>query len=190
MTFRTAALSPRSFTLKRRFAAAAVAVAGLLPATFAAAATPAPAAAPVPSTASAAKGDDALSRMFDWWNAAYKVKGSFTADAFRQHFTDDGQLILNGRVSIHNVQEWAEHFQAIQSKVDEVEIVLPFLAEFQQGNQIYTYHLIRSRDKGKVACEIAAGHGVLRGGKIASLTLVSTELTPEQAKLQPGCWQS
>ncbi|MFT4045672.1 MAG: hypothetical protein QM661_03155 [Solimonas sp.] len=176
MTPRNAAPA-RPSTFKRHLGAAALAITGLLSAGSAGAATPAP-------------GSDELSRMFKWWNGAFKIKGSFTPDAFRQYFTEDAQLILDGRVAIHNVQEWAEHFQAIQARIDEVEIVLPFMEEFQQGNKIYTYHLIRARNKGEPSCEIAAGHAVLRGGKIASLALVRTDLTPEQARQMPGCSQN
>ncbi|NKF22608.1 hypothetical protein G7Y82_09775 [Solimonas sp. C16B3] len=140
--------------------------------------------------ATAPAGSDEVSQMFKWWNGAFKVKGSFTPDAFRQYFTDDATLTLDGRVAIRGVGEWAEHFQKIQANVDEVEIVLPFMEEFQSGNKIYTYHIIRARDHGKPSCEIAAGHAILRGGKIASLALVRTDLTPEQADKMPGCWHS
>lgn len=167
--------TPRSRFARWR-ALSAIALGALLPITASHAATPAP-------------GSDEVSQMFKWWNGAFKVKGSFTPEAFRQYFTEDAKLILDGHVAINNVQEWSEHFQKIQADVDEVEIVLPFMEEFQQGNKIYTYHIIRARDDGKPSCEIAAGHAILRGGKIASLALVRTDLTPEQAKQQPGCWQ-
>ena len=58
---------------------------------------------------------DALSQMFLWWNQAFKTPGSYTVDAFRKHFTEDATLILEGRETIHGVQEWAQRFQSIQA---------------------------------------------------------------------------
>ncbi len=99
---------------------------------------------------------DRLSQMFVWWDQAFKTPGAFTEDAFRKYFTEDAKLILEGKVSASGVAAWAKHFQAIQSKGGEVEIVVPFKTEFQSGNWIYTQHIINSRRDGKTGCTLAS----------------------------------
>lgn len=140
-------------------------------------------AAPVPTS-------DALSKMFIWWNQAFKTPGAYTADAFRKHFTEDATLILEGREVIHGVDQWATHFQRIQAGGGDVEIVVPFKDVFQKGNKIYNYHVIRSRRDGKVGCSLAAGHAELRGGKIASIVLVRAEVDVTQDTVDPLCWRN
>jgi len=143
-------------------------------------ATPAVAAGPA---------DDMLSRMFQWWNIAFKQADGFTPQAFRTYFTEDATLTLEGRTVIHGIPEWVEHFRKIQASGREVEIAVPFKDVFQQGNHIFTYHVIRSRGAGKVTCALAAGDAVLRSGKIASITLVRSTLDEAGLKAEPDCWQ-
>jgi hypothetical protein len=66
--------------------------------------------------------------------------------------------------------------------------VLPFKDVCQQGNKIYNYHVIRTRRNGSTACSLAAGSAELRGGKIASITLVRAPLDPAKGPLDPQCW--
>jgi hypothetical protein len=133
---------------------------------------------------------DPLSQMFVWWNDAFKKPGSYTPEAFRKHFTEDATLILEGREVIHGVQEWAEHFQRIQAGGGDVEIVVPFKEVFRQGNKIYTYHVIRSRRDGKLGCSLAAGHALIRDGRIASIVLVRSDLDVAKGPLDSACWRS
>jgi hypothetical protein len=140
-----------------------------------------PARAEMPAT-------DALSKMFLWWNQAYKTPGAYTADNFRKHFTEDATLTLEGRTVISGVEQWATHFQKIQSGGGDVEIVVPFKAVAQAGDLIYNYHLIRSRRGGELSCSLAAGDARLRDGKIASITLVRATLDPAKGPMDPQCW--
>ncbi len=139
------------------------------------------AAAPKPST-------DVLSRMFIWWNEAFKTPGAYTAEKFSKFFTPDATLVLEGRTVISGVDGWAKHFQRIQSGGGEVEIVVPFKEVFEKDGLIYNYHVIRSRRNGKAACSLAAGHAVVTGGKIASIVLVRSDLDPAKGPLDPQCW--
>lgn len=132
--------------------------------------------------------NDALSRMFLWWNQAFKTPGAYTPENFSKHFTPDATLTLEGRTVINGVDQWATHFQKIQASGAEVEIVVPFKQVFQQGNMIYNYHVIRSRRNGKPSCALAAGHAELRDGKIASIVLVRHTLDPAKEPLDPQCW--
>ncbi|WP_157219978.1 Cif family virulence factor [Flavisphingomonas formosensis] len=136
----------------------------------------------------AAPARDMLSQMFLWWDAAFKRPDGFTPEAFRTYFTDDATLTLEGKTVIRGIPEWVEHFRKIQASGREVEIVVPFKDVFQQGNRIFTYHVIRSRGAGKVTCALAAGDAVLRGGKIASIMLVRTNLDEAGLKAEPDCW--
>src|SRR6185437_3739439 len=121
---------------------------------------------------------DPVSRMFTWWNQAFKTPGAYTEEAFAQYFTDDADLIIDGRLITRGVPGWAKHFQAIQKEVDEVEIVVPFKEVFQHGDKVYTYHLTRARRDGAAMRMLSAGHAVIRDGKIASISLVRTVLDP------------
>jgi hypothetical protein len=131
---------------------------------------------------------DALSKMFIWWDQAFKMPGAFTPENFAKYFTPDATLTLEGRTVINGVGEWATHFQKIQASGSEVEIVVPFKRVFQQGSTIYTYHVIRSRRNGEVGCVLAAGHAELRGTKIAAITLVRMPMDPTKGPLDPQCW--
>lgn len=141
-----------------------------------------PAASVVPSS-------DPLSRMFAWWDAAFKQKDGFTAESFRRFFTDDATLTLEGKTVIHGIPEWVTHFRKIQASGREVEIVVPFKDVFQKGSRIYTYHIIRSRGGGKVGCVIAAGDATLEGGKISSIRLVRADLDDTARAKEADCWQ-
>ncbi len=139
------------------------------------------AASPKPAT-------DILSRMFIWWNQAFKTPGAYTAENFSKFFTPDATLVLEGRTVISGVDGWAKHFQRIQSGGGEVEIVVPFKEVFEKDGLIYNYHVIRSRRGGKAACSLAAGHAVVKDGKIASIVLVRSELDPAKGPMDPQCW--
>ncbi len=155
--------------------------AACLAAALACAPFPAPAASPVPS-------DDTLSKFFVWWNTTFKVPGGYTAEAFGRWFTPDATLVLEGREVIRGLDGWAAHFQKIQAGGGDVEIVVPFKQVFRSGDRIYTYHVIRSRRDGKVACSLAAGHAELRGGKISTIVLVRSNLDPAKGPMDPQCW--
>ena len=121
---------------------------------------------------------DPVSRMFSWWNEAYKTPGAYTEEAFGVYFTDDAELIIDGRLVTRGLGGWAKHFQAIQAAGGAAEIVVPFKEVFQVGEKIYTYHLIRASRDGTAMRMLAAGHAILRNGKIASISLVRTVLDP------------
>ncbi|RLP23521.1 hypothetical protein D8676_20185 [Mesorhizobium sp. YM1C-6-2] len=129
---------------------------------------------------------DRLSEMFTWWNQAMKTPGAFTAEAFSEYFTDDAPLVIDGKEVMRGPEGWADRFRAIQAATDAVEIVVPFRHVFQSGDQIYTYHIIRSRAQGKVSCMLAAGHADLVDGKLGAVTLVRAEIDPAS---DPDCWR-
>ena len=95
---------------------------------------------------------------------------------------------MSCRAVISGIDGWVSHFQKIQASGAQVEIVVPFKTVFQQGDKIYSYHVIRSRRQGKASCSLAAGHAVVKRGKIASITLVRTVLDATKGPLDPECW--
>lgn len=129
---------------------------------------------------------DRLSEMFTWWNQAMKTPGAFTEEAFARHFTAGAPLVINGVETMRGPAGWAERFQMIQAATDAVEIVLPFRYSFQEGDRIYTYHVIRSRAAGKVDCMLAAGHADLEGDRISRVILVREPIDPAS---DPDCWK-
>jgi hypothetical protein len=131
---------------------------------------------------------DMLSKMFIWWNQAYKTPGAYTAENFSKYFTPDATLVLEGRTIISGVDDWARHFQKIQAGGGDVEIVVPFKEVFEKDGMIYNYHVIRSRRDGVVECALAAGHAVLREGKIASIILVRADIDLAKGPVDPQCW--
>ncbi|AJP71650.1 hypothetical protein [Sphingomonas hengshuiensis] len=163
--------------------ASAIMLAGLALSAPATARPDQPVTAPVEKPAT-----DILSRMFVWWNTAFKTPGAYTEENFSKFFTPDATLILEGRTAIRGVGEWATHFQKIQAGGGDVEIVVPFKEVFEKDGLIYTYHVIRSRRSGKVACSLAAGHAVVKDGKIASIVLVRSDLDASKGPLDPQCW--
>ena len=143
----------------------------------------------IATPAMAAPPADPVSRMFTWWNAAFRQPDGFTAAAFRQYFTEDATLTINGDAVIHGIPEWVSHFRKIQAGGREVEIVVPFKDVFTAGDRVFTYHVIRSRGGGTVSCMLAAGDAVLRDGKIASIMLVRAPLDATDRTKEPTCWR-
>lgn len=135
-----------------------------------------------------AKTSDRLTQMFEWWNGALKKPDGFTVESFSQYFDKDASLIINGKVSAHGIEDLTEHFKKIQAAGGEVEIILPFMEEFQSGDKIFTYHTIRSRRNGKTGCELVAGFGTLKNNKIVVVNLVRHELDPATAAPEFKCW--
>jgi len=140
-------------------------------------------AAVAPAHAKPAKAD-ALTRMFTWWNAAFKTPGAYTPAAFRAYFTEDATLTINGAQVATGVEGWAKHFQRIQGNGGIVEIVLPFRKVGQVGDTIYTYHVIRSVRSSVAGCLLAGGYATVRGGKISAVVL---SRAPIDASSDPDC---
>jgi ketosteroid isomerase-like protein len=140
----------------------------------AAAGTAAPAAVSAP---------DPLVAMFVWWNAAYKRKDGFTAEAFSQYFTPDAILRVNGKDRSVGLEDLARHFRDIQARTEAVSIELPFLDEFTSpsGDRIFTHHFVSARENGKDSRERVMGYAAIKNGKISLINFVSVPDTPAPA---------
>ncbi|TQV82626.1 hypothetical protein FKG94_07815 [Exilibacterium tricleocarpae] len=117
--------------------------------------------------------DNALVRMFSWWNGAIQEPNGFTEAAFRRHFTEQAAIIINGKERVRGIKPMVEHFKRIQASVEAVKIVLPFEEGFASGNRIFTYHLIRSRNNGVSSVSHVMGYAVVEQGRIALVDFLS-----------------
>lgn len=141
------------------------------------------------SSANAAPGAgeaDAMTRMFTWWNQAFTQPQGFTAEAFSKYFTADAELIIDGKLSAQGIDHLVEHFRRIQVSGLQVHIEVPFKQGFSQGELISTYHVINLRKEGKPLCQLAAGYGVVREGKLAEVNLVRSVT---DHSVEPLCWE-
>jgi ketosteroid isomerase-like protein len=128
-----------------------------------------------PSRIARADPPDPLVKMFVWWNAAYKQKDGFTAEAFSRYFTADAVMRINGKDRCRGVEDLAQHFRDIQARTEMVAIELPFLDEFTSpdGDRIFTHHFVRAREHGKDSRERVMGFVTVKNGKISLINFVS-----------------
>ena len=145
-----------------------------------------------PNGAATAK-PDPLVAMFVWWNAAYRQKNGFTAEAFGRHFTADAVMRINGRDRCKGLEDLAQHFRVIQAETEMVAIDLPFIDEFStaSGDKIFTHHFVRAREHGKDSRERVMGYAEIRDGKISLINFVSIpDPAPGSAAPAPGATPS
>ncbi|MBB5686877.1 nuclear transport factor 2 family protein [Sphingobium boeckii] len=130
---------------------------------------------------------DLVSRMFVWWNAAFKDPEGFTPEAFGQYFTDDAVMRINGTNRAKGLTDLAARFRKIQSSVDAVEIKVPFVEAFSSpdGKRIFTYHLESAIENGKESHSMVMGYVEVRGGKIALVNFLSMEGQPGPIEMMP-----
>lgn len=123
---------------------------------------------------------DPLTRMFRWWNEAFKDPDGFTPEAFSQYFTDDAVLRVNGTSRAQGLVDLAARFRMIQKNTEAVEIQIPFVEAFSSpdGSKIFTYHLEKAVEKGKTSHSMVMGYAEIRGGKIALVNFFNIEGQP------------
>ena len=115
-----------------------------------------------------------LVRMFDWWNAAMKTPDGLTEQAFREYYTEDAAIIINGNELVRGIKPMVEHFRGAQARIESVEIVLPFEEEFESesGDHIFTYHLVRTRVDGADQLSHLMGYAVVEDDRISLINFV------------------
>src|SRR5690606_10368389 len=141
-----------------------------------------------PAAADAQQGQQTvLTQMFVWWNGAIKDRNGFTREAFGRYFTEDGAIMINGKVAVKGLDDLVTHFRDIQSRVEYVEIVVPFEEGFvsASGDKIFTSQLIKARPEGRDGLMHAMGYADIRDGKIALIHLVRAE-QPEPESVAAG----
>ena len=115
-----------------------------------------------------------LVRMFDWWNAAMKTPDGLTEQAFREYYTEDAAIIINGNELVRGIKPMVEHFRSARARIESVEIVLPFEEEFESesGDHIFTYHLVRTRADGADRLSHLMGYAAVDDGRISLINFV------------------
>lgn len=115
-----------------------------------------------------------LVRMFAWWNEAMKDPDGLTEAAFRQYYTEDAAIIINGNELMRGIKPMVEHFRRVQANNEYVEIVLPFEEEFESasGDRIFTHHLVRGRTDGVDRQSRLMGYAVVENGRISLVNFV------------------
>ena len=115
-----------------------------------------------------------LVRMFDWWNAAMKTPDGLTEEAFREYYTEDAAIIINGNELMRGIKPMVEHFKVVQARSESVEIVLPFEEEFEtaSGDRIFTYHLVRARANDADRLSHLMGYAAVEDGRISLINFV------------------
>ena len=120
---------------------------------------------------SAAQPSTILTDMFRWWNGVINSEEPLTAEQFRHYFTEDAVILVNHREQVRGVEQMPAHFQAIRERPGTIEVELPFREEFQSGNRIFTYHLIRSNQEEGESITYNMGYAIIEGGRIAAISL-------------------
>ena len=114
-------------------------------------------------------------QMFNWWNAAYKVEGAFTSEAFSQFYTKDAVMIIDGSVRATGLDEFSRNFNKIQKSVESVTIQMPPIESFSQGDRIFTYHKDLVHDQGQDSVGYVMGYVVVSDGKISEINFVNMD---------------
>lgn len=127
----------------------------------------------------AAENDDPLTRMFVWWNEAYRLPDAFTEAGFARYFTGDAELIVNGEMRAQGLAGLASRFRDVRRLTDSVRIELPFIDSFTSadGSRLYTRHRAHAVVRGKAETELISGWAELRGELIRRIDFVSVVLT-------------
>ena len=116
--------------------------------------------------------ENALVRMFRWWNEAY-LADAFTPEAFSDHFTDDAVLLVNGEVRARGVDALAAHFQAIQAATQDVRIELPVDESFVSGENIFGHYRCRAVSADITITEEVMASVKTRNGRITFFNALS-----------------
>ena len=119
--------------------------------------------------------DDPVSRMFEWWNAAFAGTG-FSAEGFAPHFADDAELIVNGQRRALGRAEIARHFEAVRAAAQSATVKLPLLRCLRQGDAMFVHYRVDAIVNGGAEAEEAMAYVALADGRIALMDVLSRAL--------------
>ncbi len=121
--------------------------------------------------------DNPITRMFDWWNAAFQNEG-FTPEGFAGHFTDDADFIVDGGVRGTGPDGIAAHFARIRANCDDVALVTPVIATLSGKDQGFVQYRCTFKADKKSGSEVCMARADYRDGKIARFEVIGR---PENA---------
>lgn len=127
------------------------------------------------SSAGAAS-ENAIVRMFEWWNSAFADPAGFTPEAFGQHYTDDGELVVNGQLRGTGLEALARHYRGLQAKFDSIRMELPVIDHFATADRAFVQCVTRATEGDETIREEAMAVATLVSGKIALLKVIGRRL--------------
>ena len=119
---------------------------------------------------------NALTRMFRWWNEAYRLD-AFTEEAFAEHFSEDVVMIVNGEVRARDLEELTAHFQRVKAGTQSVEIELPLDESFTSQDKIFGHYRARARVSGVHTLEDTMASVGTANGRISFFNAISRQLS-------------
>lgn len=119
-----------------------------------------------------ADADNAIVRMFQWWNDAFGDAGGFSPAAFRAHYTEDAELVVNGNLRGRGPTELAQHYRTLQGRFEVIRMVLPVTDSFACGDRAFVHCVTEATKDGVVTREVAMAAATLRDGLISSLNVI------------------
>ncbi len=112
-------------------------------------------------------------RFFEWWNDAMVDESRLTEAAFRGHFTDDGELIVNGNLRARGPAELAAHYRRIKASVESVSMALPVELAAQAGDIDFTHCYCNVSASGETKALEAMAYAEIASGKIRRMRVLS-----------------
>ncbi len=118
---------------------------------------------------------NALTRMFRWWNQAYRSDG-FTEDAFAEHFAPDAVMVINGEIRARDLEGLTAHFRRVKASSQSVEILLPMDETFSAQDQIFGHYRARAVIDGETFEEDTMASVAVGNGRIIFFNAISRRL--------------
>lgn len=112
-----------------------------------------------------------ITRMFDWWNGAYR-DDKFSPEGFAQFFTEDAPFIVDGGVRGTGPAEINAHFQRIRASTEAVELVTPVAATLASEELGFVRYRATFRNAEKAGVEECLAVARFSSGRIASFEVI------------------
>ncbi|MEX1146743.1 MAG: nuclear transport factor 2 family protein [Sphingomonadales bacterium] len=116
--------------------------------------------------------ENPIVRMFTWWNRAFGEVDGFTPQAFADHYTSDGELVVNGNLRGRGPEALARHYRNLQDSFDTIRMVLPVIDDFSCTDRAFVQCVTEAVRDGKTIREEAMAAATIRDGRIAHLKVI------------------
>ena len=116
--------------------------------------------------------ENAIVRMFSWWNDAFIDPKGFTPINFSEHYTDKAVLIVNGRLRGKGLEELACHYCTLQANFTLIQMELPVLDSFSCHDRAFVQCVTKANRGDEWLHEEAMAVATLENGKIALLKVI------------------
>jgi len=120
--------------------------------------------------------ENAIVRMFEWWNRAFSDPEGFTPEAFGRHYTDAAELVVNGQVRGKGLDALATHYQMLQNEFGSIQMELPVIDSFCCGDRAFVQCVTRAVREGQVVREEAMAVATVSARKLSRLEVIGRRL--------------